>query len=275
MRKSINAGYFARKLNLPFDEVFSLIREIGFDSLDISPPCIEVNCAELSAERTKQCEKYGLEIFQTHGPFNRYGTYGSEMPVVLERSYEGTKIMGAKYFVVHGDEYDMKLLGEYTPEKALQYNYELYAPYVERAEKDGISIAFETVFNEGYRFPRYCAEFDELAGLIAKFNSDNVCCCWDFGHANVAFGAAQYDNMRKMGSLLKCTHIHDNNGKADQHLMPFYGNINWKEYNSVLNEIGYSGTLSLEIGVTGEFPQTFLSTVSKYAYDTLVCIENL
>ena len=52
--------------------------------------------------------------------------------------------------------------------------------------------------------------------------------------------------MRKMGSLLKCTHIHDNNGKSDQHLMPFYGTIDWKAYIDVMREIGYDGTVCME-----------------------------
>jgi len=274
MKKSVNIGYFENKLGMTLAEVLPIVKDAGFTALDINPPFRETDCLALSAERKKLCEKYGFEIVQTHGPFNRYGTYGDEMPTILERAYEGTKLMGAKYWVVHGDEFDINKC-EYTPEAALAYNYEMYAPYVERAEKDGISIAFETVFTDSRPYPRFCSQYDELAAMIAKFGSDRVCCCWDFGHANVAFGSEQYENMRKMGSLLKCTHIHDNNGKSDQHLMPFYGTIDWKAYINVMRDIGYDGTLSLEFSGAGQFTPEFVPTFAKYAYDTLVCFENL
>ena len=43
-------------------------------------------------------------------------------------------------------------------------------------------------------------------------------------------------------------HVQDNHGvgSGDQHLLPWDGNINWKEFLDIMKEIGYKGDLVLE-----------------------------
>lgn len=270
---SINAAYFESIVGLPLDDALACVARAGFDALDTSPLIRSADWHEKTVQKLRLCEKHGLEVHQTHCPFFRYTQDKSEMAELIKRSYEGSILMGAKYFVVHGDEFDIKN-EEYTPERALEYNYELFAPYVERAERDGICIAFETVFEDGMRFPRFTSAFDDLYALINKFGSDHVCCCWDFGHANVSFGNEQADRIRQMGSLLKCTHVHDNSGKHDSHLLPFFGNIDWPACRSAMHEIGYDGYLSLEMGY-GTPPAAFGDTLAKYAFDTLVQLGSM
>jgi sugar phosphate isomerase/epimerase len=49
------------------------------------------------------------------------------------------------------------------------------------------------------------------------------------------------------GERLIATHVHDNNGKGDQHLPPLMGNINWSDFVSSLNDVHYSTPIIVEI----------------------------
>ena len=49
-----------------------------------------------------------------------------------------------------------------------------------------------------------------------------------------------------MGRHLVATHIADNKGRADEHLLPFYGTIDWEAVLSALSEMGYQGDLTYE-----------------------------
>ena len=50
--------------------------------------------------------------------------------------------MGSKIAVVHGDEFDFDNM-EYSKEAVLEFNYRLFYPIVEYAEKNGMQVAFE------------------------------------------------------------------------------------------------------------------------------------
>ena len=180
---------------------------------------------------------------------------------------------GAKYLVVHGDEFDFDNM-QYSPEKALQYNYELFAPYVERAAKLGIKIAFETVFEDGYKNrPRFSSKIEDLKALIDKFNSCNVCCCWDFGHAGLSFGNDHAKNIEKMGSLIECTHVQDYGHNFDLHLLPFLGENDWAALMAALSKTGYSGNLTYEL-VYGAIPESLGNEFAKYLMATAKVLQS-
>ena len=149
----------------------------------------------------------------------------------------------------------------------MSYNYELFAPIVEAAEKKGLNIAFENVFEDGLPQKRFCSEAEELKELILKFNSRCVSCCWDFGHAHVAFKEKQAEKIEYMKNLITCTHVHDNSHGTDQHLPPFYGEINWKDCMKALKKSGYSGNLSFEF-VYGAIPEAVAKTFLDSVYNT-------
>ena len=49
-----------------------------------------------------------------------------------------------------------------------------------------------------------------------------------------------------MGSKLFEVHLHDNNGKEDQHLPIGFGNLEWISIIRALKDIGYQGTATYE-----------------------------
>jgi sugar phosphate isomerase/epimerase len=52
------------------------------------------------------------------------------------------------------------------------------------------------------------------------------------------------------------THVHDNRGRADDHLVPFEGTIDWPGALTAVQKVGYDGTLMLEIAAHGSARET-------------------
>jgi len=89
---------------------------------------------------------------------------------------------------------------------------------------------------------------DELLTIINLVGSDRLGICLDTGHLNEARGD-QGDFIRRAGDRLLALHVDDNNGTADQHLMPFgLGTVDWAGFSAALRESSYAGLVNLEIG---------------------------
>ena len=216
-------------------------------------------------EAQKIFDANGLTVYQTHAPFNRYRQYGDTYGVCLERCAEATELMGAKYMVAHGDEFDFDNM-TFTPEAALEYNRKIFLPYVERAERGGYKIAFETVFDDMNK-RRYTSRADELLDLILSFESKASVCCWDFGHAHVAFGKKAPERALRLGKLIECTHLHDNAGN-DSHQIPMTGDIDWTATKAAFDTFGYSGIMSIEYAhgsIPAELKEDYINLSIKTA----------
>lgn len=274
MEYSVNAGFFIRVLQMPSEKIFPILAKNGFQALDFTPLSREEDWREFACRQKEICDANGLRVNQTHAPFNHHNAWGTEHAKFLERAFEVTKILKARYMVVHGDEFDFDRL-TYSAKQAADYNYELFAPYVERAAKENIKLAFENLFPDADpSTPRFCSRLEELLELLNRFPAENVCCCWDFGHGQIAFGAGQAQQMRMVGSRIECTHIHDNYYGKDLHLPPFMGEVDWTACRQVMRDIGYQGVLSLEL-VHGQLPETLVPSYVAFLRDSLSHFENL
>ena len=85
----------------------------------------------------------------------------------------------------------------------------------------------------------------EEINTIIESNPKRLKALFDTGHAHMRkLDLAK--EIKGYGKNLVGLHIHDNDGKSDQHLLPFMGTINWKEVVRALSEAGYSGYLTYE-----------------------------
>ena len=274
MKFSMNVEYLTRCASL--ERAAESIAKAGFEYVDYSPKTDIDNWKEKMKEALAIFKKNGLQIYQSHSPMFRY-TWKPAVKEQISRLIEATSYAGGKYMVVHGDEFDFENF-EYSPERAFEYNHELFAPFVEQAKACGIKIAFETVFEDYFSVhkgrPRFTSKFDDLKRLIESFNSDAACCCWDFGHANVEFKEKQVENITRMGSLIECMHMHDNIFDLDLHLAPFMGEIKWKECITALKNTGYKGIVNLEFA-HGKVHENVMDSYTKYLFETANEVINL
>ena len=88
---------------------------------------------------------------------------------------------------------------------------------------------------------------DELLKIVNAVDSDNIGICLDTGHLNLTL-KNQEEFIKKAGKHLKALHIADNEGNADQHMMPFgRGNVDFCKVMQALKEVKYDGLFNLEI----------------------------
>lgn len=109
----------------------------------------------------------------------------------------------------------------------------------EPAEKAGVRLAIEVIPNDL-----------SLAGAIVELIEDELDLpqagiCLDFGHAELLGDLV--DAVEEASGLIVTTHVHDNRGKDDDHLVPFEGTIDWAAALTAMQKVGYEGTLMFEI----------------------------
>lgn len=269
MKYGINLSYFR---NTEFSNAARLVSQAGFTHVDYTPPVNKDDWQTIMKDVCRVLSEYGLTVHQTHIPFNRYGGCGKNHRLYVERCLEATAFMGAKYTAVHGDEFDFDNM-EYSPKAAFDYNHNYFKKDVEFAEKAGFKLAFETVFEDMPLKKRFTSSPDDLLALIKSFNSDSAVCCWDFGHANVSFRKTAPQQITEFGSLIQCTHVHDNAGN-DSHQMPLTGDIDWKLTMGALKSAGFDGVLSIEYA-HGNIPEHMIERYIQLTYDAVSHIAGL
>lgn len=110
------------------------------------------------------------------------------------------------------------------------------------AEPLGVRVAFEVIPNE-------LSDAPSLVTLIERdLDARHAGICLDFGHANLMGDAA--DAVEIAAEHLIATHVHDNDGREDEHLVPYAGTIHWDTALVSMLKIGYDGTYVLELANT-------------------------
>ena len=74
--------------------------------------------------------------------------------------------------------------------------------------------------------------------------------CLDIGHAHLMGGAPEA--AEALSGHVIATHVHDNRGVEDSHLVPFEGTVDWPASLSAIWKIGYSGRLTFEVADHGD-----------------------
>jgi sugar phosphate isomerase/epimerase len=126
---------------------------------------------------------------------------------------------------------------------------------VEAAAHRNVRVALEVMPNPLSGAARLVQTLEEqLEGVNAGI-------CLDYGHANLMTDAAEA--AETVSGHLWTTHLHDNNGKRDDHLVPYAGTINWDEAMMATQKIGYEGALMFEVGSNGAEPVDVLKRIAK------------
>ncbi len=111
------------------------------------------------------------------------------------------------------------------------------------AEPIGIRVALEVI-------PNPISDGALLVDLLEKdLDAPRTGICLDFGHAFLMGDVA--DTIETVAEHLITTHVHDNDGKKDLHLVPFEGRINWDIALMTMQKVGYDGTYMMEIAGGG------------------------
>lgn len=124
-------------------------------------------------------------------------------------------------------------------------------------EKSDINLCIENLFSE-----------KEIPYIFRYIKHEKLKICFDSGHQ--FFLMPDFDFLKKYNKFVEVLHLHDNHGRADEHLICGLGDINWqifcKQIKSLPNIV-----LSSEARNKGDGIESFL----KKAYDSLCNVETL
>ena len=263
-------------------ESFTEMKDAGFDALDVG---LWHYCSDRRYLLRDDWEKgldeicaaaaeTGLPVNQTHGDTMTGMQWDdpayprrAEHFEMLFRCIEGARRLGAKYMVMHP--YNLPHKPLYSVKENREACIAYLAPYIEAAKKAGICIAVENMVDFGRKHRRYCGgDIYELIDLVDTINDPSVGICLDTGHANIS-GINPAAAVRAIGKKrLFCTHINDNHAQKglDEHLFPYFGDIDWASVVRALKEIGYENDFSYEACVT-PIPDEFRPAWLRYTVE--------
>jgi sugar phosphate isomerase/epimerase len=128
----------------------------------------------------------------------------------------------------HGEAFDLWFQG----------SLEMWTPLVKEAEKLGVTLALENVFDQGPQ---------TLKKLLEEINSPHCGLCFDTGHWLIFSKRGWEEWMEVLGDRLVEVHLHDNNGEEDQHLPPGDGKFDFTGFFRRLWKQRLSPLYTLEV----------------------------
>ncbi len=108
----------------------------------------------------------------------------------------------------------------------LRKSLETWQPLNERAEKLGVKIAVENIFED---------EPSNLKLLAERMSSGNFGICFDAGHCNLFSAVPMSTWLEDLKPYIIELHIHDNDKSADQHLPIGDGNVDFPALFAAVN----------------------------------------
>ncbi len=240
----------------------SMIKEAGFDGIDLSmfymmyhsDPLGGDQYADYVKELRAYADSLSIGFEQGHSPFPSYdaanASYTERIVPYIQRSIEIAGMLGIKYLVIH------PISPVQKPQDAdlKQFNISFYRSLLPYAKEYGVTVCLENMW--GYDepnkriVPNVCSLGKDLADYVDALDSPYIAACLDLGHCGLV-GEDAAEAIRALGrDRLKALHVHDNNFRADQHLLPYLGQMNWESITSALKEIRYTGNLTFEADAT-------------------------
>ncbi len=124
----------------------------------------------------------------------------------------------------------------------------------EAAQAVGVTVAVELIPNPlslAARLVQWLEDDLETPGMGV---------CLDVGHANLTGDAMEA--IETCSGHIVTTHLHDNRGKRDEHLVPGEGAIDWEGVLMAFQKVGYDGAWIFELAPSAE-PAAVLARASR------------
>lgn len=258
MRLSTSTNILHKFGNEPFFSMKDCLRRCkaaGFHVLDINfcdmtfpgQPLTKPDWETWVETVKEDSQREGLVFSQSHAPFynvcNEKTEHREFLEEMVRRSIIASGMLGVNWITMHAGTVQEN---GYSAQSSLKANQEYFKPCLELAKKYSSGIALENMADFAEHRRWYTAATEELITLADSFDDDSVGICWDFGHANLT-KTDQVTSLKAIGKRLRSTHVDDNHGHTDEHLAPFYGNIEWEAVMKALSEIEYAGDFTFEI----------------------------
>lgn len=253
MKVGIPSDFYTTRYDLQTS--VKLIKEHGYDCVDFEDFADttteffrlpeEEFIAEVKRIR-KVYEDAGLWINQTHAPWCWPPPDETEQKrkirtEEMKKAVRGTGAIGAECFVVHPLMPFGPDSGE-NPEQMKEINLKFLRELCREGRNCGVTICLENMPFKNLPV----SSVDQIIEFVKLVNEPNLKICLDTGHAMLWDDQAG-EAVEKIGNLLACVHVHDNDGTRDAHRPIYTGKVNWQAFVDSLVKTAYNGVFSLEV----------------------------
>lgn len=260
------------------EKAIRIIAQAGFDAYDYSfcelksdDPFYTDGYMENARKMKAAADECGISCNQAHAPFpSSVGDPEKDEKIFndIVKSIEYAAYLGAKCIVVHPKQH---LVYAEHAEELFELNVEFYKRLVPYAEKFGIKVATENMWqwngNAKACIDSTCSRAWEFNKYIDAVNSPYLVGCLDIGHVSL-MGTDIPKFIHDMGNeRIFALHVHETDLKNDNHTLPFTQKIDWISVAKALGEIDYKGDLTFE---AGQFPTRMPAELSLDA-EILLC----
>lgn len=232
------------------DQRMDAIAGAGFGAINLpSDQCRHLICSGLAVTREFKAaiRKRNLVVDWVHAPFRvpvLYDAGQDIFPLSVATAKTAIQVAAeieAGSVVLHP--FDKNFPSDIDHADRIDQLTRTLSVLVEFGEAHSVRVAVENI-DEPYSQKILTALFTRI---------DDLSFCFDTGHAHLWASWDAY--LPRFADRLTALHIHDNNGEADEHLIPGDGAIDFVRLVKLLKACGYAGYLGLECaqGICG-FP---------------------
>jgi len=230
--------------NFPSMHVLPFIHDTGIEKVHV------VRDFEVKAsprEILQQLADHDLTAESYHSDFGKHIDLASDSTAarrraisVLAREADVALALGVDAMVVHSSG------GEETDAGPSEVDSVNFRRSSERLARLAARVEMRFFIENMVPGHQYGVEVGTLVEDIRSVGSDRLGLCFDTGHAHLRPPSVA-QQIAEIGGCVRYIHAHDNDGSADQHLLPFSGTIDWPAVAAAFKDIHYDGTLCLEV----------------------------
>lgn len=249
------------------DDVFTYCARIGYDAVEVAPFTLakyvtDIPAAERARIRTAAA-KAGIAISGIHWVLvQAEGMY-------LTSPEAATRARTAQYFcdladfcadlggkvIVVGSPKQRSLLPGVTPEQAWTWAQEVFRPAVQVAARRGVTICFEPLPAEDTNFINTAAEAVRFTRALDSEHFKVILDVRAMSHE----AKPVPEIIRESRGHFAYVHANDLNLKG-----PGFGDVDFRPIAAVLREVGYDGTVSVEVFKFDEGPEAIATRSLDY-----------
>jgi sugar phosphate isomerase/epimerase len=124
----------------------------------------------------------------------------------------------------------------------------------EPAAAAGVRLALEVI-------PNALSTPEAILDVLDRIELGDAGICLDVGHAHLLGPNGAPEAAETLSGHIITTHVHGNDGRHDDHLVPFEGTIDWPATLMAMWKVGYAGPLVFEVADRGDAAGVLARTV--------------
>jgi sugar phosphate isomerase/epimerase len=249
------------------DDVFTYCAKAGYDAVEVAPFTLAKYVTEIPAE-----ERRRIRASAAHAGIAISGIHWVLVQaegVHLTSPDATTRERTAKYFcdlvdfcadiggriIVVGSPKQRSLMAGVTAEQAWTWATDLFRPAVKLGEKRDVTICFEPLPAEDTDFINTAAEAVRFTRQLASPNFKVILDVRAMSHETKSIP----EIIRQSRDDFAYVHANDKNLKG-----PGFGDVDFRPIASALREVGYHGTVSVEVFKFDEGPEAIATRSLEY-----------